>query len=38
MSVDDEYRAPKHREGRSYFLAPDEFEKNLTSEQRRIVG
>jgi hypothetical protein len=38
MSVDDEYRAHKRREEARYVLAFDEFEKNLTPDQRRVLG
>ena len=38
MSVDDEYHAHKRREEARYVLAFDEFEKNLTPDQRRMLG
>lgn len=38
MSVDDEYHAHKRREQALYVLAFDEFEQNLTPEQRRMLG
>ena len=38
MSVDDEYHAHKRREEARYVLAFDEFEKNLTPDQRRVLG
>jgi hypothetical protein len=38
MSVDDEYHAHKRREEARYVLAFDEFEKNLTPLQRRMLG
>ena len=38
MSVQDEYHAHKRREQALYVLAFDEFEQNLTPEQRRMLG
>jgi len=38
MSVDNEYHAHKRREESRYVPAYKEFEKNLTSDQRRILG
>lgn len=38
MSIDDEYHAHKRREQALYVLAFDEFEANLTPEQRRMLG
>lgn len=38
MSVDDEYHAHKRRQEALYVLAFDEFEKNLTPDQRRALG
>ena len=38
MSLDDEYSAHKRREDARYVIAFDEFEKNLTPEQRKLLG
>lgn len=38
MSVGDEYHAHKRRQEALYVLAFDEFEKNLTPDQRRALG
>jgi hypothetical protein len=38
MSVDDEYHAHKRREESHYVPAYEELDKNLTSDQRGILG
>jgi hypothetical protein len=38
MSADDEYQSHRRREEARYVIAFDEFEQNLTPDQRRMLG